>query len=339
MNIGELIELKMKFSGNVELENFRNYLKRHLEPSCHGLMEVGDLIQKAGSSWVFEAKGLDDEDLAVKFFFNVPTRVYSGKNGGVVSDDVLRNSSACGDEIVIGDCEREARINEAIVERNIGCVVEYVDWNFVEDVPFMIFKKVGEGDTLIDLMELDLNEEFGIKEKLGTIWNIVYPLSELHSLGIAHLDVKPGNYMFNSRDGLFYLGDFGIAKHVGDSGIYMGEIVHFTPEYFTPEHVSERRVLSKKTDIYAAGLIAYEILFGTRARGEYDGGKESFVDYAKREGFKELRPNIDWCRSWHDLHYTTLGYDIIREMLKVSPEERSESVEVLENLEELLNLI
>lgn len=87
-------------------------------------------------------------------------------------------------------------------------------------------------------------------------------LSHAHANDVLHRDIKPENILFNAA-GVPKLVDFGIAKVVGDSsgtrtatGVILG-----TPAYMAPEQGAGQPV-SPATDIYAVGVMLYELLAG-----------------------------------------------------------------------------
>ena len=86
-------------------------------------------------------------------------------------------------------------------------------------------------------------------------------LDAAHSEGVAHRDLKPQNIMMGKDDHVFVT-DFGLAKSLDavdgmtQSGAMMG-----TPRYMAPEQV-EAKSVDARTDIYALGLIFYEMLTG-----------------------------------------------------------------------------
>jgi TonB family protein len=92
-------------------------------------------------------------------------------------------------------------------------------------------------------------------------------LNEAHKHGIVHRDLKPGNVMLLDRGDehdVVKVLDFGLVKDVSgrtmedltQTGIFMG-----SPKYMSPEQVMNG-VVSAKTDIYALGIILYEMLAG-----------------------------------------------------------------------------
>ena len=99
-------------------------------------------------------------------------------------------------------------------------------------------------------------------------------LAYLHSLGIAHGDVKPGNVLLmrplaanGSLDGLHIkLCDFGFATICGDAKLrtFCGTPAYLAPEIVTPADAS-RGYLGRPVDMWAVGCVLYEVLHGRRA--------------------------------------------------------------------------
>ena len=85
-------------------------------------------------------------------------------------------------------------------------------------------------------------------------------LEEAHKLGVVHRDLKPQNIMID-REGNARIMDFGIARSLKAKGITDGGIIIGTPEYMAPEQV-EGKEIDERADIYALGVILYEMLTG-----------------------------------------------------------------------------
>ena len=85
-------------------------------------------------------------------------------------------------------------------------------------------------------------------------------LSEAHGLGIVHRDLKPNNIMIDDL-GNAKIMDFGIARTVKSKGMTGSGVMIGTPEYMSPEQVDGKDV-DNRTDIYAMGVILYEMLTG-----------------------------------------------------------------------------
>jgi len=89
-------------------------------------------------------------------------------------------------------------------------------------------------------------------------------LAAAHTKGVLHRDLKPANIMLDGR-GQVVITDFGLAG-VGDD-IRGNEIRSGTPAYMAPEQLAGKEV-SPRSDIYALGLVLYEVFTGKRAFAE-----------------------------------------------------------------------
>lgn len=97
-------------------------------------------------------------------------------------------------------------------------------------------------------------------------------LAYAHSRGIIHRDIKPSNIMVNN-DGVVKVADFGLAKmnqsgqHVGltQSGMAMG-----TPHFIAPEALILGSAVDQRADIYAVGVMLYQMLTGKLPQGLFE---------------------------------------------------------------------
>ena len=92
-------------------------------------------------------------------------------------------------------------------------------------------------------------------------------LAAAHSKGVLHRDLKPANIMLDGR-GQVVVTDFGLAG-VADQ-IQGAEVRSGTPAYMAPEQLAGKEV-STRSDIYALGLVLYEVFTGKRVFGEKPG--------------------------------------------------------------------
>ncbi len=86
-------------------------------------------------------------------------------------------------------------------------------------------------------------------------------LAAAHDKGVLHRDLKPSNVMLDGR-GNVLIADFGLAALSGQ--IQQHEIRHGTPAYMAPEQLAGKEV-TPASDIYALGLVLYEVFTGKRA--------------------------------------------------------------------------
>ena len=103
------------------------------------------------------------------------------------------------------------------------------------------------------------------QQALDLIEEVAHGLQIIHSAGLVHLDLKPGNIMLRD-DGSVALIDFGISKSTkGDreSIVQMAEGVVGTPYYMSPEQ-ADGATTDERSDLYALGIMLYEMLLGEK---------------------------------------------------------------------------
>jgi len=102
-----------------------------------------------------------------------------------------------------------------------------------------------------------------LPEALGSATQIAGALSYAHDLGIIHLDLKPNNIMLMRNT--LKLFDFGIAElRYPDMPASRSTAVSGTPGYMSPEQL-ESRETDFRTDIFALGIVMYEMITGRSA--------------------------------------------------------------------------
>jgi predicted Ser/Thr protein kinase len=93
----------------------------------------------------------------------------------------------------------------------------------------------------------------------GTVVALLETLARVHSAGIIHRDIKPGNVLVNAQ-GQPTLLDFGLARGADRTITAIGTVVG-TPRYIAPEQIHGRPV-DARTDLYGLGVMIYEALVG-----------------------------------------------------------------------------
>ncbi len=119
-----------------------------------------------------------------------------------------------------------------------------------------------KGDTLRERLEKE--NELPVGESVRIIREVVDALAFAHSQGVIHRDIKPDNVMLSGGHAMVM--DFGVAKAVSEAtgrdkittvGVALG-----TPAYMSPEQATADQNVDHRSDIYAVGAMAYELLTG-----------------------------------------------------------------------------
>jgi len=112
-------------------------------------------------------------------------------------------------------------------------------------------------------VRLTRERQLPVHEAIAITRTIGGALDYAHRHGVLHRDIKPENILL--QDGQPLLADFGIALAVsaagGDRMTYTG-ITIGTPSYMSPEQAAGERQLDARSDVYALGCVAYEMLTG-----------------------------------------------------------------------------
>ncbi|MDE3127537.1 MAG: serine/threonine protein kinase [Gemmatimonadota bacterium] len=89
-------------------------------------------------------------------------------------------------------------------------------------------------------------------------------LAYAHERGVVHRDIKPDNILLDGESGRPLVTDFGIARAVsdGDSRLTATGMAIGTPAYMSPEQAAGERVIDGRSDLYALGIVAYQMLAG-----------------------------------------------------------------------------
>ena len=118
-----------------------------------------------------------------------------------------------------------------------------------------------EGVTVLEVIERRGYLE--CREALSIILQAAYALSYLHSMGMVHRDMKPGNIMVEPS-GYARLIDLGLVGKMGNEGDAAAEATTTvgTVEYVSPEQARGRTDLDGRTDLYSLGITLYHMVVG-----------------------------------------------------------------------------
>jgi eukaryotic-like serine/threonine-protein kinase len=156
---------------------------------------------------------------------------------------------------------REARAAAAVSHPNI---CQLFDIGEHDGEPFLCMELL-DGRSLAERLT---EGPVPVPEAATTQLAVLSALAALHRRGIVHRDLKPTN-IFLSANGVKLL-DFGLARETAasldETAVTMPGMVMGSPRYMSPEQVRGEEV-DARTDIFAAGLVLYEMLSGRAAFG------------------------------------------------------------------------
>ncbi len=150
--------------------------------------------------------------------------------------------------------ERFAREAQTLARLNHPNIVTVFDYGETAGLFYIVMEFV-DGVNLRDLLR---DGKLAPKQALAIVPPICEALQYAHDKGIVHRDIKPENLLLD-RDGRIKIADFGIAALVGAGGEAAG-----TPPYMAPEQAGTAAEIDHRADIYALGVVLYEMLTGER---------------------------------------------------------------------------
>jgi len=159
---------------------------------------------------------------------------------------------------------REARALARLSHPNIVAVHEFGQ---VNGLPFFLMEFV-DGPNL---RQLEQAGKLSPREALQIVPQICEALQFAHDEGIVHRDIKPENILLDKK-GRVKIADFGIAKIMGGEGkadLTETKGAIGTPHYMAPEQVEKPQEVDHRADIFALGVVFYEMLTGELPLGKF----------------------------------------------------------------------
>src|SRR5579875_1769504 len=175
------------------------------------------------------------------------------------------NPNVAEDEEVMKRFVHELRYSRKITHKNVIRIYDflYIQGNYAISMEY--FPSHTLGTEIVGEKPLEL------KRALGFGCDIATGMAVAHQVGIVHRDLKPANVLIN-QDGLLKIVDFGVAaaQREGDTQLTKTGYVIGSPKYMAPEQILGKKV-DERADIYALGIILYEMLTGVPpyARGDH----------------------------------------------------------------------
>jgi len=163
---------------------------------------------------------------------------------------------------VVARFAREARAAAQIRSEHVARVLDVAELE--SGLPYMVMEYL-EGRDLAQ--ELEARGPLPVEEAVGHVLQACEAIAEAHAVGIVHRDLKPANLFLTRRaDGspTIKVLDFGISKSpIGPEGdLTRTQGVMGSPYYMSPEQMTSSRDVDARTDIWALGVILYELLTG-----------------------------------------------------------------------------
>jgi len=152
---------------------------------------------------------------------------------------------------------REAHTAAQLAHPNI---VPIYDLGEYEGMPYLVMGYVG-GGSLASLLARDPRPPIADVRRI--LCEVADALDWAHVRGVIHRDIKPDNILIDRDSGRTLVTDFGIARaleagsRLTKSGVAVG-----TPTYMSPEQARGDRGVDGRSDIYALGVVAYQMLTG-----------------------------------------------------------------------------
>jgi serine/threonine-protein kinase len=197
------------------------------------------------------------------------------------------NPSVAQDEEIMKRFVHELRYSRKITHRNVIRIYDflYIQGNYAISMEYFPSHTLGSEIVNEQPLALQRAVQFGIDIATGMV--------VAHQVGIVHRDLKPANLLIND-EGLLKIVDFGVAAahREGDTQLTRTGYVIGSPKYMAPEQILGRKV-DERADVYALGVILYEMLTGVPP---YTRGDHMAVMYQHVQGKarppQELNPAL-----------------------------------------------
>jgi serine/threonine protein kinase len=184
-------------------------------------------------------------------------RVYRGidttNNERIVAVKVMYNAPHCSPE------ERERFLHEAEMLKRLDHpnILTILDEGVHEETPYIV-TNYAPGGSLRQRIKRQAGKPLAITEALTILQQIAQALDHAHQKNVIHRDLKPENVLFD-RQGDVLLADFGISSLLGSESVrlttFSGTLAYMSPE-------QSQGKISRESDQYALGCIAYELFTG-----------------------------------------------------------------------------
>jgi serine/threonine-protein kinase len=159
--------------------------------------------------------------------------------------------------------EKEVQLTAKLTHPN---TITIFDYGRTPDGIFYYAMELLDGPTLEDVVSLDGPQAPG--RVLHLMAQAAGALAEAHAAGLIHRDIKPANIMVVEQGGLHdvvKVVDFGLVKEVerdATVSLTAAGAITGTPQYMSPESITNPEEVDGRSDLYALGAVAYYLLAG-----------------------------------------------------------------------------
>ena len=176
-----------------------------------------------------------------------------------------------------------------------------------------------QGSDLGKMFSSGQKPNFSFPEIDKIMTQLLEALSELHRLKIMHRDLKLENIILR-EDGLVKLSDLGLVKRLEAKGLTKPGKLLGTPQYMPPEYIESAK-FDERSDIYACGIVLYELLSGERRLSDKKG--IDAINYLVQTNYKIPKLNLPPEQNKY--------YFILAKALDVNPQNRFQSAEEMKH--------
>jgi len=199
-----------------------------------GRYQIVETLGEGGMGAVYKAKDLElDRMVALK----------------VIRPELAKNPA------IIDRFKQELLLSHRVTHRN---VIRIYDLSEGDGVKFITMEYI-EGRDLRSLIRE--KKKYPPEEAVEIIQQVCLALEAAHNVEVIHRDLKPQNIMQDSTGRILVM-DFGLARTLGGDGLTQTGAIVGTMEYMSPEQALGKD-LDQRSDVFALGLILYEMLTGT----------------------------------------------------------------------------
>lgn len=191
--------------------------------------------------------------------------IYRARQESLDRDVAIKilSSKLTNDPDIVKRFERESLV---IARLNHPNIVHVIDRGNTGGRYYFVMDFI-DGTSLREIID---SQQIDLRTKLEMIVQVCKALDYAHKNGVIHRDIKPTNVLVD-KEGNALVADFGIAQIIGaaDTEVTSSDVILGTLAYMSPEQKVSSTNVDQTTDIYAVGVMLYEILVGKKPLGRF----------------------------------------------------------------------